>query len=247
MLPIREIVEDGRLPKFPDAALAVYVTIAAHADRETGSAHPGFLRIAHLAGVSKSNVGAALGWLEKSKWLSVDRSRHNFNYRLLALEHRFDPMVSVPLRQRVVFSGLWAECPPSAKRAFIVLLSRSRMGWPGEFEGVVTNKDVVCAEIRGDEGCRHVPEGRSDPNELARLAGLPGRTCRYALNALLELGLTEIFEGSGEYLLPNTPQKISSRVLESLRVALEKDRARTTSRGARISAGRRRNRKIGRG
>jgi len=245
MLPIRATVEEGWLSRFPGAALAVYVALAAHADREAGSAHPGILRLAHFAGVSKSNVAVALAWLEKFKWLSVDRHQHHFSYHLLRLENRGDWNISVPLRQRVVFSGLWAECPPSAKRAFIVLLCRSRMGLPGEFEGVISAIGELCETNRGDEGYRHVPKGRSDPNELAKLAGLPGRTCRYAMNALLELGLTEVFESSGEFLLPNTPKKSSLRVLDSLRLALEKDQDRSVSRGALISAGRRRRKDIG--
>ena len=245
MLPIRAVVEDGLLPKFPNVALAVYVTIAAHADRESGLAHPGFLRIAIYSGVSKSSVVAAIKWLEESKWIEVDRSGRFFIYRLLALDHQFDPMIAVPLRQRVVFSGLWAECPPSAKRAFIVLLSRSRMGRPDEFEGVVSNMDEVCEEIRGDGGYRHVPVVRSDPKDLARLMGLPDRTYRFASKVLDKLGLTETDEGSGEYLLPNTPLYHSDRVHESLRAAVDKDQARSASRGALISAGRRRKRKTG--
>lgn len=90
-----------------------------------------------------------------------------------------------------------------------------------------------------------MPLERSDSNDLARLAGLPERTFRYAMATLDKLGLTEVYEESGELLLPNTPKKISVRRLKSLRDAVEKDQARSASRGARISAGKRRSKKFG--
>lgn len=236
MLPIVQAVEGGTWGKFPDGPLATYVAIAAHADRHSGAAYPGHLRISRLAGISKTTVQSSLLWLAQNGWLSVHRRDHHFSYRLRGLEEVFDSKIGVPLRQRVVFSGLWAECPPSAKRLFLVLLARSRPGLPGEFNGVGSNFPASFEEARGEEGARHVPHRLSAPSDLARLSGLPDRTLRHAQGVLRELSLVEVFPDSGEWVLPNTPTMKSDRVLASLQTAMEKDKARAVSRGAKTSA-----------
>lgn len=79
-LLLRNATADRRLSASHLACLAVIVD---HYSRRSGTAFPGFLRMARLTGLHRSTVMRAIGDLEHFGWITVDRSHRHANvYRI---------------------------------------------------------------------------------------------------------------------------------------------------------------------
>lgn len=250
LVPLRRYIREGHLPNIDDAALAVYVVIAAHADRN-GYAFPGFTVIARFSGISKSTINTALACLERLGFLSVNRSSRAFKYQLFLGDWQQEPKNYIPIWQPLVRSGLWAKCPPAAKRLLLVLLALSLPG-DGELESVddkAFNENLSQSLKVTGARCVHVRD--LDPRYLAELCTPPGRihqssmagrTFRSAMEHLKENALVESIDLTGELRLPNMPSRWVPQVIEALERDRKADAKRVLTIGAKLSARSRRQR-----
>lgn len=200
LIPWREQIRSGGLRAWPDAAVSILPVLAVH-ESPLLEAWPSQTRIASLAGVSKTTLGAGLRFLVEQGWISLTK-RKTFRawhtvYRMEYLHYRkgYPAAASLflALPYALVLSGVWGKMSGATKRLYLVLRAH------------------CVASDGGDDS--FLPIGEVHPREFAELAGLhPGaaRKIRGRLEAahLLTIGLEGwVFpfeEGQARHSVPRT-------------------------------------------
>ena len=200
LIPWRAQIRSGGLRAWPDAAVSILPVLAVH-ESPLLEAWPSQTRIASLAGVSKTTLGAGLRFLVEQGWISLTK-RKTFRawhtvYRMEYLHYRkgYPAAASLflALPYALVLSGVWGKMSGATKRLYLVLRAH------------------CVASDGGDDS--FLPIGEVHPREFAELAGLhPGaaRKIRGRLEAahLLTIGLEGwVFpfeEGQARHSVPRT-------------------------------------------
>ncbi len=202
MLYLWEAVRSGWLATCDDRALSVYVVLGVHANRER-LAWPNFTTIAKEAGISKSSVGPALCWLEKSEMIQIVEFGSRTKYRVRLVPEG----QAVTIRHAIIKNGLWATLAPTSWKVFIALQAFSLPGsTPFYFEG--SNREDWDSAVDAGldiDGCRHVLPESVSTQRLAEYCGVGPRTIRKAKNQLIDKNLVEVHEENMVLLLPNSP------------------------------------------
>ena len=162
LIPWREQIRSGGLRAWPDAAVSILPVLAVH-ESPLLEAWPSQTRIASLAGVSKTTLGAGLRFLVEQGWISLTK-RKTFRawhtvYRMEYLHYRkgYPAAASLflALPYALVLSGVWGKMSGATKRLYLVLRAH------------------CVASDGGDDS--FLPIGEVHPREFAELAGLhPG-------------------------------------------------------------------------
>ena len=118
LIPWRAQIRSGGLRAWPDAAVSILPVLAVH-ESPLLEAWPSQTRIASLAGVSKTTLGAGLRFLVEQGWISLTK-RKTFRawhtvYRMEYLHYRkgYPAATSLflALPYTLVLSGVWGKCP----------------------------------------------------------------------------------------------------------------------------------------
>ena len=223
LIPWRAQIRSGGLRAWPDAAVSILPVLAVH-ESPLLEAWPSQTRIASLAGVSKTTLGAGLRFLVEQGWISLTK-RKTFRawhtvYRMEYLHYRkgYPAAASLflALPYALVLSGVWGKMSGATKRLYLVLRAH------------------CVASDGGDDS--FLPIGEVHPREFAELAGLhPGaaRKIRGRLEAahLLTIGLEGwVFpfeEGQARHSVPRTaPLSTESAPLSTVTIYSIKEEIR---------------------
>jgi hypothetical protein len=139
---------------------------------------------------------------------------------------QYEPGVSkaeawIRLAREMIFSGVWAVMPPSARTLYLVLLANSTFGHLADGEWIEMEdgswKDDLC-------DFDFVPAQCLEPSSLKRLSGLADRNFRKVRGWLQDNGL--IFPTSHDQrpglIIPRNPGRYSPAVKERLATLKEK-------------------------
>lgn len=171
LIPWRAQIRSGGLRAWPDAAVSVLPVLAVH-ESPLLEAWPSQTRIASLAGVSKTPLGAGLRFLVEQGWISLSK-RKTFRawhtvYRMEYLHYRkgYPAAASLflALPYALVLSGVWGKMSGATKRLYLVLRAHCVANDGGEW----TNNPAAASGS-------FLPAKLIRPGEFAGLAGLhPG-------------------------------------------------------------------------
>lgn len=127
LIPWRAQIRSGGLRAWPDAAVSILPVLAVH-ESPLLEAWPSQTRIASLAGVSKTTLGAGLRFLVEQGWISLTK-RKTFRawhtvYRMEYLHYRkgYPAAASLflALPYALVLSGVWGKMSGATKRLYPV-------------------------------------------------------------------------------------------------------------------------------
>ena len=210
LIPWRAQIRSGGLRAWPDAAVSILPVLAVH-ESPLLEAWPSQTRIASLAGVSKTTLGAGLRFLVEQGWISLTK-RKTFRawhtvYRMEYLHYRkgYPAAASLflALPYALVLSGVWGKMSGASKRLYLVLRAH-------------------CVASDGGDGS-FLPIGEVHPREFADMAGLhPGaaRKIRGRLEAahLLTMEAEGWFlpfeEGQARHSVPRHLKKRRKRAIQ---------------------------------
>lgn len=178
LIPWRAQIRSGGLRAWPDAAVSVLPVLAVH-ESPLLEAWPSQTRIASLAGVSKTTLGAGLRFLVEQGWISLSK-RKTFRawhtvYRMEYLHYRkgYPAAASLflALPYALVLSGVWGKMSGATKRLYLVLRAHcvasdgeewtdnpaaasgsflpAKLIRPGEFAGLAGLHPGAARKIRG--------------------------------------------------------------------------------------------------
>lgn len=170
LIPWRAQIRSGGLRAWPDAAVAVLPVLAVH-ESPLLEAWPSQTRIASLAGVSKTTLGAGLRFLVEQGWISLTK-RKTFRawhtvYRMEYVHYRKGPAAAslfLALPYALVLSGVWGKMSGATKRLYLVLRAHCVASDGSEW---TDNPAAACGSF--------LPAKMIRPGEFAEMAGIhPG-------------------------------------------------------------------------
>lgn len=212
---IRSAVLEGELASWPDSEVAVFISLVSHLGKD-GTAFPSVIRIAILAGVSKSTASQALKGLERRGLIRTKPRGRGRMYRMeIPEDHE-----AIFIKIGVIWNGLWASVTPAAQRLYLLFLANSR---PGDGSGgsalsMEEWKEAV-EESTGPDGLRHVLPRDVEPLAIRKLCNMASRTYRDAKNRLLELDLIRSQVDLGVWQVPNDPTIWMPEVIRAVEMA----------------------------
>jgi DNA-binding transcriptional ArsR family regulator len=198
---IRKAVLEGELASWPDAEVAVLVSLVSHLGKE-GAVFPSVIRIAIFAGVSKTTASQALKGLEQRGLIKIKPRRRGRMYLMEVPEDS----EAIFIKIGVIWNGLWASCTHTAQRLYLFFLANSRPG-DGRGGSALTMeewKDAV-EESTGSDGLRHVLPRDVEPSTIRRLCNIASRTYRDAKNLLMDRDLIRSQVEYDAWQIPNEP------------------------------------------
>ena len=209
LIPWRAQIRSGGLRAWPDAAVAVLPVLAVH-ESPLLEAWPSQTRIASLAGVSKTTLGAGLRFLVEQGWMRLTK-RKTFRawhtvYRLEYLHYRKGSpgaaSLFLALPYALILSGVWGKMSGATKRLYLVMRAHCVASDGADW---TDNPAAACGSF--------LPAKKIQPGEFAELAGIhPGaaRKIRGRLEGahLLTMGPEGWFlsfeEGQARHSVPRT-------------------------------------------
>lgn len=184
LIPWRAQIRIGGLRAWPDAAVAVLPVLAVH-ESPLLEAWPSQTRIASLAGVSKTTLGAGLRFLVEQGWISLTK-RKTFRawhtvYRMEYLHYRKGSPAAaslfLALPYALVLSGVWGKMSGATKRLYLVLRAHCVASDGSEW----TDNPAACGSF--------LPAKMIRPGEFAEMAGVSGRMYRKGVAWLIMVGV----------------------------------------------------------
>ena len=185
LIPWRAQIRSGGLRAWPDAAVSILPVLAVH-ESPLLEAWPSQTRIASLAGVSKTTLGAGLRFLVEQGWISLTK-RKTFRawhtvYRMEYLHYRkgYPAATSLflALPYTLVLSGVWGKMSGATKRLYLVLrahcVASDREEW--------TNNPAAASGS-------FLPVKNIQPGKFADLAEISDRMYRKGIAWLIMVGV----------------------------------------------------------
>ena len=185
LIPWRAQIRSGGLRAWPDAAVAVLPVLAVH-ESPLLEAWPSQTRIASLAGVSKTTLGAGLRFLVEQGWISLTK-RKTFRawhtvYRMEYLHYRkgspAGASLFLALPYALVLSGVWGKMSGATKRLYLVLRAHCVASDGSEW---TDNPAVACGSF--------LPAKLIRPGEFAEMAEISARMYRKGIAWLVMVGV----------------------------------------------------------
>ena len=253
LLPWGQIVRNGGMADWPDAAIAVLPVLALHRNRD-GLAWPRYELICALAQVGKNTVAEAIAWLVENGWIEKT-SRHGMNtYNEYKLLFGYEPADRnsrdwIAIYRQFIEWGAWGTMRPSERRVYLTFRACAWVGLDAIEHGhvnasyhdlknydadkvppIVVRSGAEELELTFEEFA-YLPEHRHDPAKVIELSGVNPRTYRAAQAWLMEEGLICLYDDDGVVgpglIMPFEPGIKFPKVLEAIEKAKEANLSRS--------------------
>lgn len=213
MFSADDLLYNDDLPMDREGAISVMIAAGVHVNKVSGLVGSSLSRLAILAGLGIDKTRSGLGFLEDIGLLTkLDGDQIQIK--------RPGPLLGeddFAVFQALVFRGVWAVLPFSAKKLLLYLFSKGRPFVP-DHTYVGENKVYrnFAAQSRREDGRKMILPKRISLPEVEETLAMSSESRRSAMRFLHSLGLVEKDPGRDLLVLANVPPLVYPKVLNAL-------------------------------